>query len=82
MFSPGAGSAKIQIDTNTRSFSVSEYPRIEKLAFGLRKRRPLLAGALIALCINTASAKPAFVQAAAPNYVQGNYATPQNQATF
>jgi hypothetical protein len=42
----------------------------------------LLAGALIALCINTASAKPAFVQAAAPNYVQGNYATPQNQATF
>jgi hypothetical protein len=42
----------------------------------------LLAGALIALCINTASAKPAFVQAAAPNYVQGNYATPQNQATL
>jgi hypothetical protein len=79
MFSP-EGSAKIQIGTSARSFSVSEYPRID--AFHLRKRLPLLAGALIALCINTASAKPAFVQAAAPNYVQGNYATPQNQATF
>jgi hypothetical protein len=63
MFSPEAGSAKILIGTNTRSFSVSEYPRIEKLVFGRRKRRPLLAGALIALCINSASAKPAFVQA-------------------
>src|SRR4030081_337577 len=71
MFSPRVRSSKIQIGANTRSFSFFEYPRIEKLvaAFCLPKGWALLAGTVIALCINTASAEPAFVQA--------NYAAPQ-----
>jgi hypothetical protein len=69
MFSPGAGRSKLQIDESTHSFSVSECPRIEKLTSLLQKRWLSLAGAVIGLCINTASANPAFVQA--------NYAAPQ-----
>jgi hypothetical protein len=53
MFSPKAGTSKIQIGASTRTFSLSEYPRIEKLdpAFRPRKRSPLLAVAVIGLCI-------------------------------
>src|ERR1700730_1208477 len=69
MFSPRVDNPTIQIGASTRNFSVFECPRIEKSAFRLLKRLPVLTGALIGLCINTASAKPAFVQA--------NYEAPQ-----